>query len=119
MNLKKGMYGMVAGQQMEARVFEPTGSVAQAAGNACCIGCHANGQHTPNRAGDRVCLGGGAEPHAKMVVGPLIATVGFPWTVNVVVLGALVVHPALSIAVRVTPNPDGHPTAGLWQVTVT
>lgn len=61
----------------------------------------------------------GAEPHAKMVVGPLIATVGFPWTVNVVVLGALVVHPALSIAVRVTPNPDGHPTAGLWQVTVT
>ena len=61
----------------------------------------------------------GAEPHVEVVAGPLIATVGFCCTVNVVVLATLSVQPCLSTAVTVTLNPDGHPAAGLRQVTIT
>ena len=58
-----------------------------------------------------------AEPHTEVVAGLLVATIGFCCTLNVVLLATSVVQPALSTAV--TPNPDGHPAVGLWQVTIT
>ena len=61
-----------------------------------------------------------ANAQVVAVASPLIATVGC-WTVKAVALVALaeVGQPALSTAVKVTPNPVGHPALGLWQVTVT